>query len=362
MSRRIRNHLVVAAAVCAACSGKSDGGTGVAGSIVVEPRAGALCLGDSLAFTARVLNASGDSVPGAIVRWSSSAPNAVAIDTATGMAHALEYGGALITATSGGVRSADPAAVEVPPNLIPEFVPDTVVLAPGDTMTLGVRLRRPSDGLVPAEVPRIAPLDSSVARLDTTGLVTAKTQGLQGFSLSACGFTGHGAARVFTPSDTLTGYGYLWLSGTAQIRASLPAKAVNFTLKNGGPAFQVVSSVGSATSPSQVFLYEYTAALTGTGTYRIDSLLSTEVSTAACAPPRPFAFYNAQSPLTALLSLGGGHTDVTGYAPKSGYVAVSGRSTLRVRGIANGNTAVLDTLQAIYTFSAPLVSAAGACP
>ncbi len=363
MLARFRNHLVASAAVlCAACSGKSDGGPGVPHSIAIQPEAAALCVGDSLTYTADVLDNGGKPVLGAQVRWSSSAPEAVSIDSVSGTARALQYGGALITATAGGVRSANPAAVDVPGDLSPEFVPDTAVLAPGDTMTLGVRLRRASGGLVPTEVPRIAPFDSAVARLDSTGLVTAKAQGLQGLTLSACGFTGHGAARVFTPADTLTGYGYLWLSGPAEMRLGLPARVNNFLRKNTQPAFQIVSAAGAASSPSPLFIYEDTLNLTAPGQFGLDSLASTEVDSFACVRPRPAAFFYRQSPsVTLTVSLGGGHVSVTTFVPKSGYAAVSGRAALNLRGIVNGSSA-LDTLQAIYTFSAPLVSAAGACP
>lgn len=349
-----------AALAAAGCAGKGDGGTGVAGSVVIQPDTVALCVGDSLAFTAKVLDAAGDTIPGAVVRWSSSAPEAVAIDTASGVARALAFGATQITATAGGVRSANPARLDVPQDLVPEFVPDSAVLAPGDTMTLGVRFRRLSSGPVPGRTPGFPPFDSAVARLDATGLLTAKVPGLQGLSLSACGFTGHSAVRVYTPRDSATGLAYLWLSGpTTELRATLPAQVDNFTTSAQQPAFQVFSLVGPSTNPSRVFVDEYTAALSDTGTFRIDSLSSSEVNGAACAPPRPFATYYSASPVLALTSLSGGHTVVTSFAQVGSYARVSGRATLQMRGIV-GNA--LGTLRAIYTFSAPLVTVTGVCP
>jgi hypothetical protein len=346
-----------AAAGFAACSGHADGAPGLVQSIAIQPQSAALCVGDSLTFSAHVLDAGGHPVAGAQVRWSSSAPEAVAIDTASGVARALAFGAAQITATSGGVRSQDPAGLEVPLDLSPEFVPDTTVLAPGDTMTLGVRLRRLGAGAVPNRTPQIAPFDSPIAALDSAGLVRAKTIGTTGLSLSACGFSGHGAVRVFTPPDSATGLAYLWLSGPMELRVSLPAQANNFFLTNGRPAFQVFSRTGGN---SRVFLYEDTVSLGGIGVFPLDSLLTSEIApTLACAPPRPFATYNDQS-LTTLLGMHGGSTAVTTYVPVGNHAVISGRTVTRMRGVVAG-VPTLDTLQAIYTFSAPLVSVSGAC-
>ncbi|HVO34125.1 MAG TPA: Ig-like domain-containing protein, partial [Gemmatimonadales bacterium] len=177
MPLRARSLLAVsAAALLAACSGSKEGGTGVA-AIVVAPQAAALCVGDSLTFTAQVLDASGGTVTGSPVRWSSSAPQLVSVDSASGVARALGLGTAQISASVGSLRSAAPGRLDVPSDLLPEFVPDTVVLAPSDTFTLGVRLRRASAGPLPSRTPTITPSSDAIASLDATGLVTAKTAG-----------------------------------------------------------------------------------------------------------------------------------------------------------------------------------------
>ncbi len=335
------------------------------GTVTVQPGAAALCVGDSLAFTAQVLDSSGHLVSSPQLLWSSSAPQVASVDPSSGMAHALSTGSTQITAASGGGRSA-PAALAVPADLVPEFVPDSVVLAPGDTMTLGVRLRRRSTGPVPNRTPVIAPFDSSVASLNAAGLVTAKVAGRAGLSLAACGQQGGGAVDVFTPPDSVTGLAYLWLSGAKELRVRLPVRALNFTRTGGGPAFQVVGPVNNTT---RFFLYEDTVPLTGPGAYALDSLKSSEVTQVlACQPPRPFAMYTDQanvSQLTQLFGLHGAAAQLTSFAPQNGYKAVSGRLVFRMRGEVSGQLGPgggADTLAAIYTFSAPLVSWAGVCP
>ena len=315
-------------------------------------------MGDNATFGAQVLDGTGHVVPGAALTWSSSAPQVASVDPASGVAHALATGSTQITAASGGVRSA-PSSLEVPADLQPEFVPDSVVLAPGDTMTLGVRLRRRSAGLVPNRTPVIAPFDSSVASLTASGLVTAKIAGRAGLSLSACGQQGGGAVDVFTPPDSVTGLAYLWLSGPQELRLRLPVRALNFLRTGGQPAVQIVSRVGN----TRAFLYEDSLALGGIGLFPVDSVLRDSVLIAnyPCTARRPFAFYTEPAATSLLVSLQNGSTRVTSYASQASYKIVSGRAVFRMRGLVNG-IAQLDTLQAVYTFSAPLVTQASACP
>jgi len=346
--------------VASACSsgGGDGGGPNIVRSIAILPAAAALCVGDSATMSATATDANGQTVSGVVFSWISSAPEVIAVG-ASGVARALRTGSASVTASAQGVTS-NRAAIDVPADLVPEFVPDSAVLAPGDTMTLGVRLRRISSGPVPPQSPVFAAFDSAVASLDASGLVHAKTQGQVGLSVSACGHQGGGRVDVFSPSDAVTGKAYLWLSGRTELRVRLPARALNFTRKNGLPAFQVFGRVGNNV---RVFLYEDTLALSGAGAYVLDSLLTSEASasTLACVPPRPFALYTDQTALTLLLSVTGGPARVTSFTPQTTFTAVSGRMAFRIRGVISGGQQV-DTLNAIYMFSAPLVDSAGACP
>ncbi len=348
---------VSAAALLAACSGSKEGGTGVA-VVAVDPPAAALCVGDSLTFTAHLLDASGDTVTGSQVRWTSSAPQAVAVDSVSGVARALAFGTAQITASVGALRSATPGRLDVPSDLLAELVPDTVVLAPGDTFTVGARFRRVSTGPVPSRVPAIAPLDTAPASITALGLVTAKAAGTATFSVSGCGFTGQGAAQVYTPPDSLTGTGYLWLSGPVQLRYRLATVARNYVLTSKKPAFQVY---GRGSPQGRQFAYEDTLQLAAVGTFPVDSIRSSEVGAAQCAPPRPFAVYGDSAP-SSLLSLRGGSAAVTTFSTTTGFRAVSGRVRASMSGFVGGNLTSLDTLQAVFTFSVPVRDSTNACP
>ena len=353
---------LVGALALAACS-SGGGGEGPGLTVTVQPAGAALCAGDSVAFTAQVRDGSGNLVPSPALAWSSSAPQVATIDPTRGAAHAVATGSSAITATSGGARSA-PATLDVPADLVPEFVPDSVVLAPGDTMTLGVRLRRASGGPVPpGHLPAITPLDTTVARLDPTGLLTAKAAGRARLALSACGQTGGGAADVYVPPDSLTGMAYLWLSGLHEVRVRLPARATNYTRTGGLPGVEI------GNSGTRAFAYVDTVALSGTGPLALDSLNSSEVGSGlTCQPPRPFATYADATSLiqpTSLFSLRGGTVQITSSTAPAGVAAVSGRMVFRMRGIVAGQLGPgggPDTLAAVYTFSVPLVTQANVCP
>jgi hypothetical protein len=344
------------AVLLAACSGSKEGGAGVA-VITVDPAAAALCIGDTLFLKAHLLDASGDTVTGSAVRWTSSAPQMVSVDSASGLARAIAFGTAQITASVGSLRSATPGQLDVPSDLLPTFLPDTVVLAPGDTFSLVPQLRRASAGPRPNHTPVIAALDTAPARITGAGLVTAKAAGTASLSLSACGFTGHGAAKVFVPPDSSTGLGYLWLSGQSQIRFGFQTIVHNFPLSSKKPAFQVFSGKGAN---GQQFAYEDTVPLAGPGSFVLDSLRSSEVATAQCTPPRPFALYGDNSP-SSLLSMRG-TVAITSYSTSPGFRAVSGRLVGWMSGFANGILTRLDTLSTIFTFSAPLRDTTGVCP
>jgi hypothetical protein len=352
-----RSLLALSAVVLAACSGSKDGGTGVA-VVTVEPQVAALCIGDSLTFTAHLLDASGDTVMGSPVRWSSSAPTLVSVDSVSGVAHALTFGTAQITAAVGSLRSASPGRLDVPSDVVAEAVPDTAILAPGDTFTVGARLRRLWARPWPSRVPVITPLDTAPASITAAGLVTAKAAGTASFTLSACGFTGRGAVQVYSPPDSLTGTGYLWASGHREMRLRFATAPKNYMLSGAKPAFEVF---GSAAVRSAQFAYVDSLRLAGTGTFPVDSIRSSEVASAGCAPPRPFAVYGDNAP-SSLLSMHGGTVVVSTYSTSPGFRAISGRMVARLSGFLEGLTTAPDTLRAIFTFSAPLRDTTGVCP
>lgn len=88
----------------------------VAATVTVTPATGTLMVGETLQFTAEVLDGVGASIPGAAVTWSSSDPAVVTVD-ATGLATAVAEGSATISATAG--TASGTATTEIEPARAP---------------------------------------------------------------------------------------------------------------------------------------------------------------------------------------------------------------------------------------------------
>jgi len=65
--------------------------------------------------------------------------------------------------------------------------------------------------------------------------------------------------------------------------------------------------------------------------------------------------------IASLFSMHGGSTVVTSYS-NAGFRMAGGRVITRMRGVVGAAGTTVDTLQAIYTFSAPLRDTTGVCP
>jgi uncharacterized protein YjdB len=112
------------------------------------------------------------------VRWTSSAPDVVAVDSLAGVVTARQVGEATLHAWVVGVAS-DTADVRVrvncaaTPTIAPTITPQTLVLPVGGTARLQASVPRPC-GAPPDTVFAWQSLDASIATVDaTTGVVTA---------------------------------------------------------------------------------------------------------------------------------------------------------------------------------------------
>jgi len=179
-------------------TGGGGGGSASIASVSVSPALDtAVSIDETVAFSAAAHDAGGSSVSGASFSWSST-DEGVATVSSSGQATARANGTAKIVATAGG--EADTAT------LVVEQRPDTVVVSPdsarlslpGDTMrfTASVDDANGHEMLgVPVEW---GVSDSSVATIDSAGLVTAVQTGRVSVIASAAtaGVSGAAALRV----------------------------------------------------------------------------------------------------------------------------------------------------------------------
>ena len=165
----------------------------VATTVTLAPSSVTLhALGDTIQFTATVLDQNGQVMTGVMVAYSSSADSVATVDT-TGLVTAVANGNATLTATSGTASGS--ATVTVEQRVVEVRVsPDSVTLfAIGDSVRLTAEALD-SNGQAATNAEFAWSSDETVATVDTTGLVTAVANG--NATVTATSGTASGSATV----------------------------------------------------------------------------------------------------------------------------------------------------------------------
>ncbi|MGZ8414322.1 MAG: Ig-like domain-containing protein [Gemmatirosa sp.] len=202
------NGLVTGAAVgSATITATSEGRTATASiavqqvpvaSVVVTPATSNLRVGDTLRLAAVTRDSAGAALAGRQVRWSTSSPNVVTIDSLSGLLRAAGQGSATITATSEGRSGTATVAVAAP------IVPVATVnvnaaldtLEAWDVVPLTATLRDASSNVLANRVVRWTSSNPAVATVDSaTGLLTGIDRGTVTVTATSEGRTGT-ATRV----------------------------------------------------------------------------------------------------------------------------------------------------------------------
>ena len=336
---------VVAAAAC------FDVSSGVQSFLVVSPILDSLFVGDTIPpRSVSLVGSDGVSRNPGVVSWSISPESVATVDSVTGKIVGVSKGSALLLAHAAGVTS--PALVVVYRPLDLTLLMDTVVVLPGDTLSLGpflaVRQKVPSATTLSFDSsasPRVYTIDT------TTGLIRAQGTGgpvryVARLSDGTHTVADTGAVVVYTLADTNSpGHFFMTATGTAILHQGGPAIALNYLAANGfRRAFRLTDSLTTAdgTSINKVIV-TLKDSLTSTGPFEIDSLNPQEAGsqissfTAFCNPPRPWAYldvtptspiaagYQAYSHTTPPDSIAG-HLFITQYvAAAGGGAIISGR-------------------------------------
>lgn len=346
------NGLLVALAVTlAGCEDSTVGDVVV--RIELAPAHDTLTVGEvKVPFTATAFNARDDEVPGADITWRSDQPFIAAVDSFTGVVTALATGVAAVTARSGAV--ADTAEVFV---VGPLALPlDTLLLFPGDTLTIPVHVRATET----AEATVVfGGGDSTVAVVNAaTGLVTAIDFGVADFTARVDTFTVTGQVQVLDVPDTTLGNVYLGLSGAANARFRMASRAFNHPTRDGRTALQLVAE---SFDGSRRIVLELIDSLAGARLDTVGELTASALGTGndpVCFPPVNWAVYDDFDNLRKARSLSG-VVSFTTVRDIEGGKAVSGRFDIRQEFLdAPGPDG---QLTAMGTLLVPVVALA-ACP
>ncbi|MCY4573082.1 MAG: leucine-rich repeat domain-containing protein [Gemmatimonadetes bacterium] len=161
-------------------------------------------MGDTLRLAASATDANGQVVTGAELAWA-SADTAVAVVDASGLVTGVAEGQAQVSATAAGLTGRASLTVAAPTPTAVAVMPDTVVLtALGQTMQLTAEVRdqagRAMDGVPVAW----SSGDTTVAVVDSAGLVSAVSGGAATVTATASEASGNARVIVMQSADSVT--------------------------------------------------------------------------------------------------------------------------------------------------------------
>ncbi|WP_420634363.1 Ig-like domain-containing protein [Candidatus Palauibacter sp.] len=254
---RIRLPCIAVLALAAACGGDDESSPLVPqpstpATITLSPATATLTsLGETVELTATVRDRDGASLTGVTIRWASS-DVAVATVTDEGLVTAVRNGVAAVTASAGGVTGN--AAVTVEQRAAAVIVtPAADTLAVGDTLRLSAVATDGNGHPVATAQFAWSSDDTTVARVDSTGLVTAAGSGMTTIAVSAGSASASAAITVeqevsavtVTPvADTLVVGDTLRLSAVATDSNGRPLATAQFAWSSSDSSVARVDTSG----------------------------------------------------------------------------------------------------------------------
>ncbi|HEX9729191.1 MAG TPA: Ig-like domain-containing protein [Gemmatimonadales bacterium] len=279
--------------------------------------------------SAEAFNARGDVVTTAPVTWRSDQPFVASVDSVTGAITGVSIGSAAVTAKSGPVS--DTAQIFVVDRLALRLPIDTLLLVPGDTMTVPVSLTS-RDGETPPAV-TFSGGNPAVATIDAvTGLVTAIGPGVVAYGVQADSLSSSGGIQVLVITDSMTtGFAYVGLHGYSKRLGRMGAEGFNHPTTDARSVFQLsAATLNSDLTLREQFGVLLLDSLTAPRIQDVDELPPSGVTAGSdpvCEPPGSWVFYRDErgSATVRALSVAGGTVSITSVTPIPGGRVVSGR-------------------------------------
>src|SRR5690348_12594788 len=198
--RAVHRSIVVAFAAVAgslllSCGGDSTGtGNGV-GKVIITPDNDSIVIGASVSLTAKVVNAQGQTVPGATVFWNTSNAN-VATVSSNGTVTSVDTGTAQIAASANGVSGIANITVLPQPVAGVTVTPTSQVIKVGQKFQFQAQPVDADGNPLSGRVVTWSTSDATVASVDNTGLVTGVAVGPATITAASEGKSGSAAVSV----------------------------------------------------------------------------------------------------------------------------------------------------------------------
>ena len=351
--------------------------------LILSPILDSMFVGDSLVpRDMTYYNSDGQRANPGPLTWAIGPASVATINTTTGVVHGVGKGVATITASGGQATGIALVAVSRPLDLT--LLMDTVVMMPGDTISLAPFLAITQKVPNPTTLTFDPSPDPTLYTIDASGVITAQNNS------AAARYVVHltdgtttavdtGAVLVLVLTDTAErGHFFESVVGTAIRHHGGVATAITFPRLNGKLGFQLVDT--ALTTDSTLFDSTNVVvpdSVLGKRAFEIDSVSPQEVGIAGslldakCRPPRPWASWSSAHFVDprfqiftfshGTLSDSAGVLMITQYVPVPNGVIISGRYTF----VAQRTDLYNDPLGAEEirgTFVAPLRTRQDVCP
>ena len=164
-------------------------------SVAVSPTSATLLVGQTIQFGAQPRDASGRSLAGRTVTWSTNRSD-VATVTSTGMVTAVSAGTATITASSDGRTGTATMVVQPPTVSRLEVTPANASVEEGGALRLSATAYDSRGNILPGVAVEWASSDTRIAVVDNTGRVLGVKRGSAIITARSSGKTATAAVRV----------------------------------------------------------------------------------------------------------------------------------------------------------------------
>ena len=214
-------------------------------------------IGETMQLSATVKDAKDQTVPGATVTWQSSNPSVAEVNS-SGLVTARTNGTATITATSGGESTSVTITVAQALSTIATNPASATLVAIGETLQLSTMVKDAQDQIITGATVGWSSNNPAVAEVNSSGLVTARTNGTATITATSGSRTTTAiilviqlpATITITPSSaTLTAIGEtVQLSTTVKDAKQQTVTDATISWSSGNPSVATVNTQGLVTA------------------------------------------------------------------------------------------------------------------
>ncbi len=167
-------------------------------SVALTPASATIQVGQTQQLAATLKDASGNTLSGRAVSWSSSSPS-VATVSGSGLVTGLATGSAAVTATSEGQSGTSSITVTTVPVASVAVTPASATIQVGQTQQLAATLKDASGNTLSGRAVSWSSSNSSVASVSSSGLVTGLAAGSAVITATSEGKSGTATLTVVAP-------------------------------------------------------------------------------------------------------------------------------------------------------------------